>query len=195
MEVNVVFRVRPAEPADAAAVAGVHHASFLTAYRGIMPDWYLDRPRDPDSVERWTGILTAEQAEPPWPQQPEGVRTLVAEDGSGEVGGVSAIGRPRMEGMQADAELWMLYVHPSRWGSGLAATLHRRSLDFLRGWGHAQAMLWAATDNARARRFYEREGWYIAGEPIVDDSRGFALSEVRYRIDLVDRDPRMDPTA
>ena len=41
--------------------------------------------------------------------------------------------------------------------------------------------LFTPADQARARRFYEREGWRVTGAPHHDDI-GFAV--VEYRLDL-----------
>ncbi|HVX45620.1 MAG TPA: GNAT family N-acetyltransferase [Mycobacteriales bacterium] len=148
-----------------------------------MPAWYLDRPQEANPTERWQQILAQEQDQPPLPEPPHaGARTLVAIDTSGRIAGVSMIGLARDDDMRQAGELWMIYVHPSAWGTGLAAVLHNRSLQYLGHWHYEEAMLWVAAGNARARRFYQRHGWYIDGDPKVDDMRGFALSEVRYRI-------------
>ncbi|MGH3601663.1 MAG: GNAT family N-acetyltransferase [Pseudonocardiaceae bacterium] len=79
----------------------------------------------------------------------------------------------------------MLNLAPEAWGSGLASLLHGHALELLRTWGFSEAILWVVTGNARARRFYEREGWHADGETLIDASRGFRLCEVRYRIRLV----------
>jgi hypothetical protein len=45
-----VETVRPARPDDALPVAGVHVRSWQAAYRGLLPDDYLDGLR---AEERW----------------------------------------------------------------------------------------------------------------------------------------------
>ncbi len=157
-----------------------------------MPDWYLNRPRQNSPAERWRNILAAEQQLSPLSERPRnGGRTLVAHDPSGRLAGVSMIGPARDDDLPQAGELWMIYVHPSAWGTGLAVALHNRSLHCLRHWHYDEAILWVATDNARARRFYQRHGWCVDGDPKIDDSRGFAVSEIRYRIAI----PRSTTTA
>jgi hypothetical protein len=58
------------------------------------------------------------------------------------------------------------------------------ALQGLAGAGFTAATLWVLESNARARRFYEACGWSADGTAKVDDSRGFPLSEVRYRRSL-----------
>jgi ribosomal protein S18 acetylase RimI-like enzyme len=50
--------------------------------------------------------------------------------------------------------------------------------------GFTQVTLWVLDSNDRARRFYEAGGWSADGAAKQDDSRGFPLSEVRYRRSL-----------
>jgi RimJ/RimL family protein N-acetyltransferase len=64
-------------------------------------------------------------------------------------------------------------------GSGqrllLAATAELSRLGF------PEAVLWVATGNSRARRFYEAAGWAADGMERTDDSFGPPIDEVRYR--------------
>jgi len=45
--------LRPAEPADAMGVARVHVRSWQAAYRGLLPDAYLDGLRAEDRAQRY----------------------------------------------------------------------------------------------------------------------------------------------
>ena len=57
------------------------------------------------------------------------------------------------------AHLWMLFVRPPWWGSGLAARLHRLALEEAAREGYETIRLYTPHGAARARAFYEREGW------------------------------------
>jgi len=46
--------LRPAQPADAAAVARVHVRSWQVAYRGLLPDEYLDGLQPEDRAPHYT---------------------------------------------------------------------------------------------------------------------------------------------
>lgn len=72
----------------------------------------------------------------------------------------------------AGAELRALYVDPRFWGTGIATALHRRAA--------ACTQLEVIAANARARRFYEREGWTLAGEAKPHDFDGTVVPFVRY---------------
>jgi GNAT superfamily N-acetyltransferase len=83
-------------------------------------------------------------------------RVLVAERGGVPVG-VAAIEEQWLNG---------LYVVPSEWGSGVAATLLAAAVGAIRG-AHDEAKLWCLEENRRARRFYEQNGWKQNGETRV----------------------------
>jgi GNAT superfamily N-acetyltransferase len=55
----------------------------------------------------------------------------------------------------------MLYVIPSAWGSGAAVGLLRVALDVAHEAGNQSIWLEVVDRQARARRFYEREGFVI----------------------------------
>ncbi len=80
------------------------------------------------------------------------------------------------------AHLRQLFLAPDFWGAGLARTLHTRALRAARGRGFTAMRLFTPTGQARARRFYEREGWTVNGEPFCDP--GFGLQLVEYRRSL-----------
>jgi GNAT superfamily N-acetyltransferase len=76
------------------------------------------------------------------------------------------------------AELRDLYVVPEAWGSGVAAALHETALAWMRSRAR-EAILWVGEMNARARRFYEREGWQVDGERRTSS---LGPPELRYRL-------------
>ena len=76
----------------------------------------------------------------------------------------------------------MLYVVPLAWGTGVAAALVAVSLAEARRAGRGSVWLEVVEAQARARRFYEREGGRL-DEPIPPSSNGlFRL--LHYRHDL-----------
>jgi GNAT superfamily N-acetyltransferase len=54
----------------------------------------------------------------------------------------------------------MLYVVPSAWGSAVARDLLAAVVADVRAAGRPAARTRVVEAQARARRFYEREGWY-----------------------------------
>jgi GNAT superfamily N-acetyltransferase len=79
---------------------------------------------------------------------------------------------------EGTAELRSLYVVPDAWGSGVAGALHDTALEWMRTRA-GEAILWVGEANARARRFYAREGWSADGERRASS---FGMPELRYRL-------------
>lgn len=80
-------------------------------------------------------------------------------------------------------ELYQLFVSPEARGSGVAAALMADAEARLAANGVGTAWLACAIDNARAARFYEKNGWHLAGTVIdaVETSDGpFPMEVWRY---------------
>jgi hypothetical protein len=52
------MHVRPARPSDAGAMGALVVRAWQAAYRGLMPDDYLDGLTVDDRADQWTRILT-----------------------------------------------------------------------------------------------------------------------------------------
>lgn len=171
--------VRPAEAGDAAAIAALQVRSWQTAYRGIVPDAFLDDLAEDAWLERWTEALTGEGR--------KGVHQLVsaaAEDGPPRA--VAGCGPAREPTAGVTAELYVLYADPPSWGRGHGSALLRRVHELLAADGHAGALLWVAADNARSIGFYERHGWTMDGETKREEVAGATFDEIRMVRELTD---------
>jgi GNAT superfamily N-acetyltransferase len=77
------------------------------------------------------------------------------------------------------AHLRNLFVDRPYWGSGLARELHDAAVAEARPRGFEHMRLFTPARHGRARRFYEREGWSVAGDEFY--AEGPALVIVEYR--------------
>jgi GNAT superfamily N-acetyltransferase len=77
------------------------------------------------------------------------------------------------------AYLWMLFVREPWWGTGLAADLLGRATAEARARGYTAMRLETPSAHARARRFYEREGWRVSGDPEYASTLGLEVVEYR----------------
>jgi GNAT superfamily N-acetyltransferase len=84
---------------------------------------------------------------------------LLAFDGAEPAGQVALL--PDLA--PATAYLWQLFVRPAHWGTGLAGRLHDAFLAEAQARGYEHGRLRTPAGQARARRFYEREGWETDG--------------------------------
>ncbi len=161
--------VRPAAATDAEAIAGVHIRSWQSAYRGMLPDEYLDG-LDPVARGRW------------WRNQldhPDRGTTWVATIEDAVVGFLS-LGPSRDEDADPRTlEIFSVYLEPSLFGSGVARDLMRTALAELPA--RASVTLWTASENERSRHFYRRHGFSPDGTERIEEIGGTELPEVRYR--------------
>src|ERR1700733_13097606 len=104
--------LRPAEPVDAMAVAGVHVRSWQAAYRGLLPDAYLDGLRAEDRAQR-NGFTSEDVRDP--------ASVLAIEDGT--ICGFATPAPSRDSDVVDDGEVFALYVDPEWWGRGFGAAL------------------------------------------------------------------------
>jgi GNAT superfamily N-acetyltransferase len=111
---------------------------------------------------------------------------LLARTPGGEPAGhitVSASTRSRWPGGADDlAHVWQLFVREPYWGTGLAVALHRSAIEEAPRRGYAAMRLYTPEAQARARRFYEREGWVLRGDPLLSE---MGMPVVEYRRPLV----------
>ena len=105
----------------------------------------------------------------------------------GEVAGhVTIIQAREREEPRADipgfAHLWQLFVRPRWWGTGLATTFIARAVAEAACQGYEAMRLFTPAGNARARAFYEREGWAAHGEAAYEPHLGLDIVQYRRRL-------------
>ncbi|MFI8205082.1 GNAT family N-acetyltransferase [Streptomyces sp. NPDC085937] len=170
-------RIRPMTADDCAGVAGIRVAGWRYAYRGLVPQAYLD------------GMDVGEQAEWQRARLAAGdgsVVDLVAEAEDGTLAGWAAYGPYRDGDVRTeDGELYALYVSPERIGQGLGRTLLTEVTGRCAAAGHRRVFLWVLRDNARARRFYTAAGYTADGAEEHFELAGVPVPEVRYVRELV----------
>ena len=117
-------------------------------------------------------------------EQPDFWCLIAEEDGElvGQVTIQSAETTRRPTGDPGLAHFRNLFVRQDRWGTGIARRLHDAAVEQARGAGYHEMRLFAAAGPARARRFYEREGWVQAGEPAYDPAPALEMVEYRLRL-------------
>lgn len=172
------MHIRLANPDDAHAIATVHVRTWQHAYRGHMPEAFLDDLTPASRYAFWERVLPT--MTPPW-------ATFVAED-AGSVVGFCSVGPSRAaQEPDADAtasgtgEVYSIYVLPDRQGEGVGRLLLDRACDAMSAAGFADAILWVLAGNTPAITFYERMGWQDAGETKQEIVAGMTIEEQCYR--------------
>jgi GNAT superfamily N-acetyltransferase len=163
---------RVGEPQDAAALADVTLAAFDT-YREWTPDGWSPAGR---AGERETELLAERLSLPNY-------WCLMAESGGEAAGYVMA--HPAVtdgddpQPIPGLAHIWLLFVTPTWWGTGVAKRLHDAALGEARRWECEAIRLWTPRRNARARAFYAREGWRETGAEQYSAQLDLELLECR----------------
>ena len=130
--------IRTATHADAPAIADIWHAGWPDGHLGHVPE-ELVAVRTEESFRQRAAERVAV--------------TVVAEVG-GTVAGFT---------MVVDDEVEQVYVSADHRGSGVADALLREAERLVGAAGHRTAWLAVVAGNARARRFYDRNGWSDGG--------------------------------
>ena len=132
--------IRPAGDADMAAVADLWHEGWHDGHAGHVPDG-LTAVRTLDAFHERTPSRVAD--------------TAVAVSGTGVLlGFVMVVGD----------EVEQLFVGRASRGTDLAALLLTEAERRVAAAGHSSAWLAVVAGNARARRFYEKQGWSDGGD-------------------------------
>ncbi len=167
-----MVEIRSAKPGDEGAIAQVHVSAWQEAYRGAIPDAYLDALTVHRRTETWRGLLA--QLAPPSQD------ALVAVDGT-EVLGFVHFSQSRDPDADATVgEVTSIYVQPGRWREGIGRALLQGAGERLGDAGFSSITLWVLEVNAAARRFYEAEGWRPDAAVKEHERAGVTLRELRY---------------
>ncbi len=177
-----IGQVRPASPADAAAIASVHVRSWLATYP------HLPRTRRVGEDARWEAL---------WSHRLEGTaggQTVLVSTAGGLVTGFVYFGPspdrdldPHLTG-----QIHSIHVDPAVTRQGRGGILMAAAVEALVAAGFSVATLWVVADNQAARGFYERLGWQPDGARrremlAVEGEEGDVVEVVRYRHSLEQR--------
>lgn len=154
--------IRPDD--DLLAVSNIYEQSWKYAYRGIIPQDYLDSI----PAGRWAdGIRRA------------GMMNLVLLE-NGMMIGTASICKSRWEQYPDYGEIVSIYLLPEYIGQGYGKYLINGCTEELRKLGFDKILLWVLEKNTRARHFYEKCGLICAAEYREDCIGGKVLREVMY---------------
>jgi GNAT superfamily N-acetyltransferase len=168
------WSLRTAAPRDADRIVTVLTEGF-EGYRTFAPPGW-EPPDSKAELKRLRAFLGNEE-----------VWCLVAEEGAVMAGHVAIMPtwvHPQPSGDDAMAHFWQLFVREAWWGSGLARALHAEAVREAGVRGFTSMRLFTPAGHARARRFYEREGWTSLGAPVDDMDFGMPLMEYRRAISI-----------
>jgi L-amino acid N-acyltransferase YncA len=158
--------IRTADPSDVDAIAHVHVDSWLTTYRGLMPDSVLDHLSLDGRRDWWKGVILQ-----------HGRQVAVAEDND-KIVGFAYFGEEREKDPLYRGELYAIYLLAGHQQQGLGRLLVKATAQGLLELGMDKMLVWVLSTNP-ARRFYEKLGGvFLRDKPL--EIGGTMLQETAY---------------
>jgi ribosomal protein S18 acetylase RimI-like enzyme len=162
--------------ADTGAIAKVHIQSWQLAYRGLLPDDYLDNLAVSARETLWREVLSA------------GNSTVIKAVENDELIGFICFGESRdADADVGTAEIMAFYVAPEHWRNGIGSALWQSCHLQLKELGYQAVTLWLLVGNIRAARFYEAQGFHLDTGMVESSTIAeTTVLEQRYRHFLID---------
>ena len=149
---------------DRMAISNIYEESWKCAYKGIIPQDYLD------SIPK--GCWSSSVDNPDW-------KTLICIV-NGRMVGACSFCKSRFEQFHDWGEIISIYLLPNYVGKGYGKALMKSALSELKMKGYEKIFLWVLEQNVRGRCFYEQLGFSPTDDFINDNIGGKELREVRY---------------
>lgn len=147
MEQTARTSIRRAYEADAEIIAHIINAAWRVAYRGIVPQGYLDTLEDIPRAGRITEGL----------RKADGLRYYLLEEDHFPVGAAS-LHATHDKDLTNTAEFTFFYFHPRVWRRGYGTLLLDHLRQEARKQGFERLCCWVLEENTRAISFYESQG-------------------------------------
>lgn len=145
-------------------VSAVYEQSWKHAYKGIIPQSYLDNI----PAGRWAQSLDI-----------PGRYNLLALEND-RIIGTSSYCKSRWEKFHNYGEIVSIYFLPEYTRKGCGSALLGRAVEELKKLGFSKILLWVLEDNAPAKSFYEKNGFTPADEYMSNIFDGKELREQLY---------------
>ncbi|MBT2680078.1 GNAT family N-acetyltransferase [Bacillus sp. ISL-35] len=163
------MEIRKATLQDAEGIAKVHVKSWQETYKGLVSQEYLDSLKAEDRQPLWEKSLIQTSDTSP---------VFVAVTPGGEIVGFASFGKERMGKLNADGELYAIYILKKYQRDRIGTKLLHTGLEELLRQKDESMLVWVLKDN-ESRKFYESLQPVKAGEEVVEIA-GQEYTEVAY---------------
>jgi len=160
------MKIRKALASDAKAIAKVHVDSWMTTYRNIVPDSYLDGLKYEDREKLWNENLKK-------------CTVFVAETEAGEVIGFADGGNERSGDYPGiEGEVYAIYILESYQGQNIGKRLMQAISKELLNMDMQSMLVWVLKENLSSG-FYEKLGGKVINEKYITIA-GKQIPELAY---------------
>lgn len=164
-----MLEIMKAVLANAEDLGFVHATSWKQAYRGIVPQTFLDQLTSESRATFFRKAISISQHE------------FYGAYLKGKPVGMMSIGHSRDKDASEDtAEISAIYCIADVWGTGCGRQLMDFAVNHLKKHAYHTISLWVFEENRRARKFYEKYGYTFDGTKEQSDISGKQLTEMRY---------------
>ena len=152
------FKIRSANNNDATDIANICTKSWKSTYQGIIDQTFLDQLDIDKQIDRTQKTL----------RNPD-IKTFIAvETESDETIGYSMFGPCREKNIDAEFELYAIYLYEESQGFGAGKLLFDHGYQAFIQLKHKKMMVSVLAKNTSARLFYEKMGGQIANPDRAD---------------------------
>lgn len=152
------------ESDDRLAISRIYEESWKYAYKGIIPQSYLDNI----PTGHWAAHLDNDK-----------MHTLVVLE-HGDFIGTASYCKSRFSEFAGFGEIVSIYFLPEYMGRGYGKKLLDAVITELTDLGYRDIFLWVLEENSRARTFYEKAGFVMGGKFLDDTISGRKIREIAY---------------
>jgi len=166
------LEIKRAEAFDAHAISNIHALSWKSAYKGIVPQQYLDELKNDFWANAFEDWISNDK-----------ITVQIMYDNDLPIGCI-AYGKSRDATLPDWGEIVSIYFLPDFMGKGYGKDLINLALSDMKKQGVRDIYIWVLDDNQPARRFYEKSGFHCNNDKYPLEILGKALIDVRYVIHL-----------
>ncbi|MDO5726137.1 MAG: GNAT family N-acetyltransferase [Tissierellia bacterium] len=167
-----MIEIKRANKEDIKLMSQIHARSWKQAYKGLLPQSYLDQLKE----DRWVEIMTKSF------ENKNFAAWIALFDG--EAAACICAAKSMYRRYTNDWELISLYALDKFWGKGIGKKLLDTALEHGKTKGFKRAGLWVLDKNERAIKFYENYGMKKINDKIFSEIGGMKTTEIRFVIDL-----------
>lgn len=164
--------IRKGTKKDSELISRIYAESWRSAYKGMVPDEYLNDLKDDFWVEKFQMWISEDIFK---------VKIIYADN---KAAGAAAYGKSRDEKFADYAEICSFYLIPEYFRKGLGTALMKSVIDEIYNEGYKHCYLWVLDANSNARMFYENMGFRCNNDQYNFKILNKDLTDLRYILDL-----------